>query len=67
MAVHDNIGSSKDPHMKSPAPRFILIIIVIGILCFVGYKAYEILSEENDRTEERSKNNEKSEVKPREK
>lgn len=67
MAVHDNIGSRKDPHMKSPMPGFIIVVIVIAVLVFVGWKAYEIINTENDNTEERANNSKQSDVKPREK
>lgn len=45
----------KDPHMKSPVPKFLLILLVIGILVFlVGPKLYEIYNDNLDDTNERA-------------
>ena len=53
MAMHDPIGTSKDPHMKNPTPKYILIaIIVILLAIFVGPKIYEIYQDNlNDATD----------------
>ena len=53
MAMHDPIGTSKDPHMKNPTPKYILIaIIVILLAIFVGPKIYEIYQDNlNDTTD----------------
>jgi len=55
MSRHDNIGTSRDPHMKSPLPKFLLIAAVLGVLAFfIGPRACEIISEERDRTGNRA-------------
>ncbi len=56
-AIHDTMGSSKDPHMKNPMPKYILIaIVVILLLIFVAPKVYEIyrdnLNDTTDRAED---------------
>jgi hypothetical protein len=55
MAVHDNIGTRKDPHMKSPAPKYILIVIIVALLViFVAPKIYEIYQDNLKDTENRA-------------
>lgn len=53
MATHDTIGTSRDPHMKNPMPKYILIaIIVILLAVVVAPKIYEIYRDNvNDTTE----------------
>ena len=60
-AIHDTMGSSKDPHMKNPMPKYILIaivsnVVVILLLIFVAPKVYEIyrdnLNDTTDRAED---------------
>ena len=47
----------RDPHMKSPWPRMILIAIIILILVFVvAPKAIEIYNDNLDETSERASN-----------
>lgn len=55
MAMHDPIGTSKDPHMKNPTPKYILIaIIVILLAIFVAPKIYEIYKDNLDDTSDRA-------------
>lgn len=55
MAMHDPIGTSKDPHMKNPTPKYILIaIIVILLAIFVAPKIYEIYKNNIDETSGRA-------------
>lgn len=57
MAMHDPIGTSKDPHMKNPTPKYILIaIIVILLAIFVGPKIYEIYKDNLNDTTDRAEN-----------
>ena len=43
MPAHDNMGSRRDPHMKNPAPKFIIIVIIIVLIAVLfGPKIYEI-------------------------
>lgn len=45
----------KDPHMKSPLPKLLLIIVVVAILVFlVAPKLYEIYNNNLDDTNERA-------------
>lgn len=54
--MHDNMGSRKDPHMKSPMPKYILIAVVVAILViFVAPKVYEIYQDNLNDTENRAK------------
>ncbi len=55
MAMHDTMGSSKDPHMKNPTPKYILIaIIVILLAIFVAPKIYEIYQDNLNDTSDRA-------------
>ncbi len=57
MAMHDPIGTSRDPHMKNPTPKYILIaIIVILLVIFVGPKIYEIYQDNLHDTSNRAEN-----------
>ncbi len=57
MAMHDTMGTSKDPHMKNPMPKFILIVIIVALLViFVAPRIYEIYNNNLDDTEERAEN-----------
>ena len=61
MAMHDPIGTSKDPHMKNPTPKYILIaIIVILLAIFVGPKIYEIYQDNLNDTTDRAENGQQS-------
>ena len=62
MATHDNLGSRKDPHMKSPMPGFIITILVVAALVVVGYIAYGVLGDERDSTEDRAKDGKQTEA-----
>lgn len=45
----------KDPHMKSPLPKYLLIIVVVALLVFlVAPKLYEIYNDNLDETNERA-------------
>lgn len=47
----------KDPHMKSPLPKFLLIIAVVALLVFlVAPKLVEIYNDNLDETNERANN-----------
>lgn len=55
--MHDLMGSRKDPHMKNPTPKYILIaIIVILLAIFVAPKVYEIYNNNLHDTENRAEN-----------
>ena len=52
---HDNIGGRNDPHMKSPLPKFILIVVIIALLViFVAPVVLEIIRDARSDTEERA-------------
>ena len=53
--MHDNMGSRKDPHMKSPTPKYILIIVIIAIISFfIAPKVFEIANDNLEDVEERA-------------
>jgi len=53
--MHDNMGSKKDPHMKNPMPKYILIaIIVILIVIVVAPKVAEIVNDNINDVEQRA-------------
>lgn len=53
--MHDNMGSRKDPHMKSPMPKYILIAIIVALLAiFVAPKVMEIANDNLDDVENRA-------------
>ena len=53
--MHDNIGTSKDPHMKSPMPKYILIVIIIALIVIVvAPKVVEIANDNIDDVENRA-------------
>ncbi len=55
--MHDLMGTSKDPHMKSPMPKFILIAVIVALLViFVAPKVYEIYQDNLGDTENRAEN-----------
>ncbi len=55
--MHDNMGSVKDPHMKNPMPKFILIVVIIVLLViFVAPKIFEIADNNLDDVEDRATN-----------
>ncbi len=54
---HDLMGSSKDPHMKNPTPKYILIaVIVLLLVIFVAPQIYKIYQNNLDDTENRAEN-----------
>ena len=56
--MHDNMGTRKDPHMKSPTPKYILIIIIVALIAiFVAPKVMEIANDNLDDVEERANEN----------
>ncbi len=53
--MHDNIGTAKDPHMKNPMPKYILIVILIALIAiFVVPKVIEIANDNLDDVENRA-------------
>lgn len=53
--MHDNMGSRKDPHMKNPTPKYILIIVIIAIIAFfIAPKVLEIANDNLEDVEERA-------------
>lgn len=55
--MHDNMGSRKDPHMKSPTPKYILIIIIVALIAiFVAPKVLEITNSNLNDVEDRATN-----------
>lgn len=47
----------KDPHMKSPLPKYLLIAAIVALLVFlVAPKLYEIYNGNLDDTTERANN-----------
>ena len=53
----DAMGSRKDPHMKNPMPKYILIaVIVILLAIFVAPRVYEIYQDNLGDTENRAEN-----------
>ncbi len=67
-AIHDTMGTSKDPHMKNPMPKYILIaVIVILLAIFVAPKIYEIYRDNLNDTTDRAEDGELTSNKIREK
>lgn len=55
--MHDNMGSKKDPHMKNPMPKYILIALIIVLLViFVAPKVFDIADDNLDDVEDRANN-----------
>lgn len=53
--MHDNMGSRRDPHMKNPTPKYIVIaIIVIILIIIIAPKVYEIYNDNLNDTSNRA-------------
>lgn len=51
------VGGQKDPHMKSPWPKLLLIIAIVALLLiFVAPKIVDIYNDNLDETNERAAN-----------
>lgn len=51
------LGKGNDPHMKSPFPKIILIILIIALLViFVAPKVIDIYNDNLDEMNERESN-----------
>ncbi len=51
------MGTSKDPKMKNPMPKFILIVVIVALLLiFVAPKIYDIYKDNLNDTENRAEN-----------
>ena len=53
--MHDNMGGKRDPHMKNPMPKYILIVIIVALIAiFVAPKVAEIANDNLDDVEDRA-------------